>query len=148
MASASDAPQRAFVDSSVLMAGALSASGSARDLLLAGVRGEVHLLASPLVLLETERNLARKAPAGLPAFYEFRALLEGNLVDPSRELVVEVARHIEPKDAPIVAAAHVARAAYLATYDRRHLLRQADLIRQVYSIETVTPDVVVSALRP
>jgi predicted nucleic acid-binding protein len=60
--------------------------------------------------------------------------------------VVEVTGHVEPKDAPIVAAAIIARAYYLVTYDRRHLLRQAELIFQRYGIETVRPGVVLARL--
>lgn len=74
-------------------------------------------------------------------------LLEDHLVDPSRELVVEVARHIELKNLPIVAAAHIARAAYLVTYDRQHVLRR-DLVELYPDWSTVTPDVVVAALHP
>jgi predicted nucleic acid-binding protein len=147
MVSASDALLRVFVDSSILMAGSLSAAGSARDLLLAGVRGEVVLLVSPLVLEETERNLYKKAPQGLSAFHEFRQLLEEHLVDPPKELVVEVAQHIEFKDAPIVAGAIRAQAPYLVSYDRRHLLKHADLIRQLYQIEAITPDILVARLQ-
>ncbi|MFN8526194.1 MAG: PIN domain-containing protein [Chloroflexota bacterium] len=148
MASASDPRPRVLIDSSVLLAGSPSSTGTARDLLLAGVRGDILRFVSPLVPAETERNLHRKAPAGLPAFREFRQLLEQHLVDPPTVLVLQVAQHIEIKDAPIVAAAIVARASHLVTFDRKHLLSHAALIKHHYHIETVIPDVVLGLRSP
>ena len=51
------------------------------------------------------------------------------------------------KDAPIVAAAVHAGAHYLATYDRRHLLSQAEQIRAHFRIATMTPDEVLRAVQ-
>lgn len=133
-------PARVFFDSSVLFAATFSARGSARDLLLAGLRGERGLAFSSLVLAETQRNLGRKAPDKLPAFARLRPLLEPFVVDPPAALVQRVAERIEPKDAPIVAAALAAGALYLATYDRRHLLSQAALIQATYHLTVATPD--------
>ena len=135
---------RAFVDSSSVMAACLSSTGAAYDLLEAGQRGQVALIVSQHVLLETERNLYRKAPHGLREFWERRNQFE--LVNPTPELVDEIALHIEPKDAPIVAAAIAARSDYLVTYDRRHLLSHAALIRHLYQIETVEPAVLLARL--
>jgi predicted nucleic acid-binding protein len=140
----SDILPRAFIDSSSMMAACLSMTGAAYDLLEAGQHGQVVSIVSQHVLLETERNLYRKAPHGLREFWERRDRLE--LIDPSPELVDEVTQHIEPKDAPIVAAAIAAHSDYLVTYDRRHLLSDAALIRQLYRIETVEPAVVLSRL--
>jgi hypothetical protein len=53
-------PPKVVIDSSVLIAAAILGTGSARDLIVAGLRGESALEISPLVLEETERNLARK----------------------------------------------------------------------------------------
>ena len=119
---------RAFVDSSALMAATLSSTGAAYDLLEAGQQGRIALVASPYVLREVERNLYRKAPRGLDALRERRDQLE--LIDPPPSLIDDIVRNVEPKDAPIVAAAVAAQADYLVTYDRRHLLSQADVIRQ------------------
>jgi predicted nucleic acid-binding protein len=135
---------RAFTDASMLMAAALSETGTAYDLFGAARRGAVVLAASAYALGETERNLYRKAPRGLRAFWELRTLL--TIVDPAPELVAEVANHVEAKDAAIVAGAVAAGAAYLVTYDRRHLLSQADLIRQRWQIETVTLGEMLAAL--
>jgi predicted nucleic acid-binding protein len=143
-ADASDELLRALIDSSVLMASVLSVTGAAYDLLEAGRQGRIALVVSTYVLREVERNLNRKAPRGLAAFSERRVELE--IVDPLVELVADVARDIEAKDAPIVAAALSAHAEYLVTYDRRHLLAHADLIRQHFQIETVEPAVLMTRL--
>jgi predicted nucleic acid-binding protein len=135
-----------FFDASVLFAAAYSQRGSARDLLLAGLRGQATIWASEFVLEETERNLTAKAPAALPAFHLFRPTLTINLSQPSRSLVLRVARTVELKDAPVVAAAVAARARYLATYDRRHLLNHAAAIEAAFNVTVATPDDILTAL--
>lgn len=145
MASTPMTTPRVFVDSSVLFAACLSPAGSARDLLLAGLRGDLLLPHSSLVLEETERNLAAKAPAGLPAFRQFRPQLELHLVNPTTAQVRRAAAVVESKDAPIVAGAIRARAKYLATYDRRHLLAHKEAIQRAFRIIVATPEEVLAA---
>jgi predicted nucleic acid-binding protein len=132
---------RAFVDASVLMAASLSASGSARVLFTTDVREHVVLYVSPLVLQETERNLYRKAPQGLGMFRELATRLADTVVHPPSDFVERVGQHIELKDAPIVAGTRTAGAAFLVTYDRRHLLSHAEVIHRLYGVAVVTPDI-------
>ncbi len=68
-------------------------------------------------------------------------------VDPSESFVREVARSVEPKDAPIVAAAVQAQADFLATWDRKHLLSQKEQIEAAFPITIVTPDRVLEVIR-
>lgn len=126
------------------MAATLSATGAAYDLLEAGQQGRITLVISAYMLSEVERDLNRKAPRGLDALRERRGQLE--LVDPPTSLIDDVADRVEAKDAPIVAAAVAAQAAFLVTYDRRHLLSQAEMIRQHYDIEVVEPAVMLARL--
>lgn len=135
---------KVFVDSSVLFAAALSAKGSARELILHAIKGEFSLYISPLVLEEVKRNLTRKAPAALPAFDSFRNLFT-HIVDPATPLVRRVAEVVEVKDAPIVAAAMTAAVDYLASYDQKHLLKQKDIILTTFGVVVVTPDEVLNA---
>jgi predicted nucleic acid-binding protein len=130
-------PIRAFTDSSMLFTASISGSGPALSVFRVAQRGRLVLFASPYALGEAERSLYRKNPGGPRAFWELRDQL--SLVDPSPELTDQVAREIEAKDAAIVAGAIVARASYLVTYDRRHLLSKAEQIRQWYGIETIMP---------
>ncbi len=131
---------RVFIDSSVFIAASISDRGSARDLILAGLAGQVALVVSDLVLVETERNLARKAPGGLPAFNVFKELLPEITSEPSRAQVLAAAEVVHLKDAPILAAAVRARAGYLATYDRKHLLAYQEQIATPFGLTVTTPD--------
>src|SRR5688500_4470826 len=110
MGSARRMTTRVFVDSSVLMAAAISPTGSARELIQGAFSQEVALSLSSLVLEETERNLANTAPAGLPFFKPFVASLPAELIKPSKEQVLEAARIVVLKDAAMVAGAVAAPA--------------------------------------
>ncbi len=55
-----------FLDSSALIAGIFSQTGASRALLLLGEDGKVQLKVSQQVIIETERNLAKKVPKALP----------------------------------------------------------------------------------
>jgi putative PIN family toxin of toxin-antitoxin system len=135
---------RIFVDSSVMIAASISATGRARDLLRAAIRGELEVWLSEYVLQETQRNLAKKAPAAL---LDFRDLVQAvglvqsrYLVIPTRRAVERAARIVNAKDAPIVAAAAACKADYLATYDRKDLLDKNQEILRHCAVKVVTPD--------
>jgi predicted nucleic acid-binding protein len=68
---------RVFVDSSVLIAAAYSATGASREIIRWAIRGRITPVVSDLVLEETEKNLARKAPEALPAFRRFLDMVRG-----------------------------------------------------------------------
>jgi len=136
-----------FIDSSVLIAAAISPRGSARDLIIAGLSGGLTLVLSALIFEETERNLAKKYPRALPMLEILRTAWEGTLVEPDPALIRQVGKVVALKDAPIVAGALAARATWLVTYDRRHLLRQKDPIRTMFGITVATPDEVLAASR-
>ncbi len=137
--------KRVFVDSSVLIAAAISGRGAARDLIRRGFRGEIDLCIAPEVLEESERNLSAKAPVALADFYIFRDLLAGKLVDPPASLVLACANVVALKDAPIVAGAIHASATHLATYDRKHLLQHKEKIREQFGVIVVVPDEIIKA---
>ncbi len=79
-------------------------------------------------------------------FETFRNALAAAVIDPPESLVLKVARSITPKDAPIVAAALQAQAQYLATYDRKHLLSQKELIKSHFGITVALPDEVIGQM--
>src|SRR5215216_1558538 len=134
MASTPPSPTRIFVDTSVLFAAARSETGFARDLIVAGARGDLALILSRYVIGETRRNLANKAPRALSYFDIFLAVGHVQVADPALALVRQVAADIALKDAPIVAGAMHAEANFLTTYDRKHLLAQAALIQDKFGI--------------
>jgi predicted nucleic acid-binding protein len=135
-----------FIDSSVLIAAMMSPRGRARELLVLGIRGELRLMTSSLVLIETERNIAQKAPAALSAFTLLRQVIDPDLVEPSTVRIEQVSQFIHPKDAPIVAAAAVANADWLATYDRKHLLAQREIVSAQCDVSIATPDEILESL--
>jgi predicted nucleic acid-binding protein len=133
-----------FIDASVLFAASHSHRGSARDLIVAGLRGQVTLVLSPFVIDEARHNLVRKAPGTLRMF---EAFLDPILtVAPSVALVEEVATVIALKDAPVVAGAIHAGAMFLATYDRKHLLSRREEIFAAFGVTVATPSEILASL--
>ena len=140
-------PQRSvFLDSSVLYAVVFSATGPARRLLLKGLTGSVTLVISDLVLEETKRNLTKNAPLALPSFSLIADLFAPYITRPSKAEVLQAAKIVYLKDAPIVAAATKVKADYLATHDVKHLLNHAQAIDRAYGITVLTPSEVLSVL--
>lgn len=134
---------RVFVDTSVLFAAAYSATGAARDLIKFAIQKRVQVILSQDVLTETERNLARKAPAKLEIYQQFLTLIEPEIVDrPGKEVVWQIEQYVAQKDAPIIAAAIAAQPDYLVTYDRKDLLDKPE-VAEKSGLMIVTPDVVV-----
>jgi predicted nucleic acid-binding protein len=146
MATSTRIAPRVVLDSSVLFAAAYSATGSARDLVMAAIQGRVSLVLSQYVLEETERNLLRRAPQGHPAFLVIRDDLSYQLSDPPEPLIVDTARVVVDKDAPIIAAARATQAMFVATYDRKDLLSKRQEILAAFGVTVATPNEVLAGL--
>lgn len=131
---------KVFIDSSVLIAAAISPTGSARDLIKKSLRSELKIIVSDLVLEETERNLTNKAPKALPALRFFLEILNPEIVSPNKSLILKAAKIIDVKDVPIVAGAISSKADYLVSFDRKHLLQYKREIKKSFKITVVTPD--------
>ena len=109
-----------FADTSVLIAGAGSKSGAGRAVLVMAEIGLFRLVLSHQVLEECERNLRTKLPRALPILAELLAGIDPQIVpDPPIEESSYWEAFIAPKDAPILAAAHLAGADRLLTLDRQ-----------------------------
>lgn len=138
---------RVFLDANVFFAASYSRTGASRALFQAALESKITIVASEVVLIEAERNLARKAPAALPAFRQLLELVVGEITDkPSREELERAATYVALKDAPIVAAAIKARVDYLTTLDRRHFMRDPQ-IAEHSGLKIVTPDQLLAILR-
>lgn len=137
---------RVFIDSSVLIAAAISGKGNARELLKLGIINFFDLYISPEVLKESERNILLKAPNSIKDFYIFKKSLENKVVRSDKKQILKVAEIIEVKDAPIVAGAMQAKADFLVTYDRKHLLQYKKEIEENFKVRVVTPDEAVKSL--
>jgi predicted nucleic acid-binding protein len=116
---------KVFLDTSALMAGVVSPSGAAREVLRLCEAGIVDPVVSRQVLTEADRNLSEKLPALVA---DYRALMRHMapvmVKDPSRAAVERAARVIHRKDAPILAAARDANVDYLITWDTKHFLNE------------------------
>lgn len=137
---------KVFVDSSVLLTAVVSGAGAGREIILKGLDKKLELYFSEYVFKEVERNLWRKRPDSIDLFRHFTSLFE-NVIIPPEALIQEVARTIEPKDAPVVAAAVTASVGYIVSYDRKHLVSKRDAINAAFRIVTTTPDEVLALIR-
>jgi predicted nucleic acid-binding protein len=113
-----------FFDSSALFAGIASPTGASRALLMLGEAGAVQITVSEQVIAETERALARKAPAALP--YYRQAVRAAGLQIVRDPLPAEVAGYAglapHAADIPILVAAIKVKTGFLVTLNRKHFV--------------------------
>ena len=129
---------RVFLDTSALIAGIISTTGAAREVLRLCEAGSVELLVSRQVLTEADRNISEKLPALVTDYRRWIHHISPILVeDPSRKEVAEAARVIHAKDAPILAAAMNAQVDYLITWDIRHFHKSA--VMKAVRFKVMTP---------
>jgi hypothetical protein len=110
----------------------LSARGGARALVQLAEAGLVVFVVTMQVVAETERALAKEAPAALPFYRELLRTAGPRIVpDPSP---AEVAAHAgiiaHPPDVPIVVAAMREKVDYLVTLNRRHFIDDPEVVRR------------------
>ena len=111
------------MDSSALFAAALSSTGAARELIRLALGDEIELVISEDVLVETRRNIGRKAPEVQPLLEHLFAAIDFEIVPrPAKEAVWAAEEYVAAKDAFIIAAAMTANVNYVATFDKRHLI--------------------------
>ena len=121
-----------FFDASALFAGVISAVGTTRALLLLSEAGTLAITVSEQVIAETERTLARKAPAALPFYREtLRASRIRIVKDPSAAEVAAARNMIahEP-DVPILVAAIRIQTGFLVTLNRRHFIEDPEVAQR------------------
>lgn len=113
-----------FLDSSVLMAGIISPQGASRVLLLLAEDQKIRITISEQVIIEIERNIARKIPKILNYAREMILQSQIKIVrDPSK---MDVLQHMDwishPADVPILVAAVNAKTEFLVTLNTKHFL--------------------------
>jgi len=137
-----------FLDSSALIAGAISESGAAHVLLNLGESQDIVLTVSELVIIEIERAMAKKVPGNLN---DLRSLIRSSnlrIVDnPSKE-EVEANLYLinDPNDVPILLTTMKAKVDYLATHNRRHFLDDPK-VAEISGLRIGTPGDVLPWLR-
>lgn len=127
---------RLFLDANVVFSAAYGDEGRAQDLIALAGRGRCELFSSAHALDEARRNLVLKAPG-----HEKRlagALVRIGVVAEAPAALVDWARRqgLPFKDAPILAAAVLARAEALVTGDARDFGHLYD--RTVRGVRVVT----------
>ena len=129
---------RIFIDSSVLFSAANSAKGHSRDLMIMGASGEVTIVLSDYVLEETRRNLSQLKRPPLDELNDILAYAGMEVVEVNKQAVLDAAKWIVLKDAPIIAAAKIAKVDMLVSLDKKHILNHPEL--EVYiKASIVTP---------
>lgn len=113
-----------FLDSSVLLAGIISSTGAAYVLLALGEQEEILLTISEMVVVESERALAKKSPSNLSNLRVAMKAANLHIVpDPaSAEKAANLHLMTDSDDVPILLAAMKAKVDYLATHNRKHFL--------------------------
>jgi predicted nucleic acid-binding protein len=139
----------AFIDANVLFAAACSVRGASHEIIKQGLQGTIGLIVSELVIEEATRNVARKQPAGVTLLREIIEADNFIIIEPTKQEVIDATRYTVLKDAPIIAAAHKAKAPYLVSLDKHHLVRAdvCEKVRQNLGIEIVTPETLLAKLR-
>lgn len=122
---------RIFIDSSVLFSAANSATGHSRDLLVMGVNQEITIVLSGYVLQETIRNLAQLKQPPLLEFEERLSNAKPEFVEADKQAVLKAGSLIVIKDAPIIAAAKIAKVDMLVSLDRKHILGKPELEKYI-----------------
>lgn len=111
---------RIFLDANVLFSACLRDRSRQYAFFALARAGHCRLITSAYALDETRRNLAQKATSRLIVLDVLTRLIELSTAPPA-DAVSRMAQHGLPtKDAPILAAAILARADILVTGDRRH----------------------------
>ncbi len=129
--------RKVFVDANVIFAGAASSTGASYAVLALAEIGMIKMIVSHQVIDETERNLLRKFPAGLPILTEWLVSIDPLvLVDPQPEQFLRWTTIIEAKDAPILEAAVQAEVDHFLTLNTKHFTPE---VANVSSLLIQTP---------
>lgn len=111
---------RIFLDANVLFSAALRTDSPLRAFFDLADARLCELLASPYILDEARRNIARKHPAGIAELEQLIAKLVIGREAGDAEVRWAHSMRLPAKDAPVLAAAVQAQADILVTGDRTH----------------------------
>lgn len=129
---------RVFLDSSVLISGVISQTGASSAILDLGEAGEIIVVISKGVLIETDRVFEKKFPALTGDFREFIKNLFPIVVDdPTSQEIRESESVIDKDDASILAAAKRENIHFLVSLDTKHF--HTPKVRQYLKCPIVTP---------
>jgi predicted nucleic acid-binding protein len=129
-----------FLDSSVIIAGIFRDEGGSGAILYAIELGLAQGYISKQVIEEVRRNL--QAKGAMETVKKFELLLKmpslHKINDPAKSDIYEASRFVPPKDAPILAAAQLAKVDYLITLDIKDF-RQLLGGKDSFKMQVMTP---------
>lgn len=125
---------RLFLDTSVLLAGAGSAKGASRFVLLTTAAQGWELVSSDYCAEELRRNLPKLGPVATRAWRRLASRVRLVRADVALDRPLVFAK---AKDRPVVITALAARAEWLLTLDEGDF--HAKLGREVYGLRIATP---------
>ena len=137
---------KVFLDTSALIAGILSPTGAAHEVLRLCEAGVVRAVVSRQVLVEADRNLSHKVSSVLPEYRVFLKQLSPVVVeDPSVDAVERAGDVIHRNDAPILVAAMESHVDFLITWNTRHF--QTKSVQSYARFPILTPGQFLEAFR-
>lgn len=137
---------RVFLDANVLIAGLASRTGVSAAIRNLGESGQIVIVLSRQVLVETDRIINKKFPHLIDHQRAFLTHFSPVLADdPPPEAVRAASDAIHPGDAAILAAAKQADVEYLVTLNTRHFMTPR--VRAFFSPPIVTPAEFLGAFR-
>ena len=128
---------RIFLDANILFSAALNTGSRLRVFFRLAEAGVCELLASPFVLDEARRNIARKHPTKIADLEQLIARIAICREATSDEVRWARSAGLPDKDAPILAAAVQAKAEMLVTGDRADFGSLYE--RKLRGVEILTP---------
>lgn len=129
-----------FIDSSVIIAALLSSDGGSAKIFKLCEGGIAESWISNTVMGEVARNIKRKFPELKPCFYQLLKTTGIKISkNPSKNMMKEAESWIKDKnDAPILAAAKLAKVDVVLTLDIRHFIKDTDVARKS-GMQIMTP---------
>lgn len=135
-----------FLDASVILAGLASKTGGSRILLLSSEKGKLKVVTSNLVLEEVKRNIKKKFGENeLIKFAKWLKTAKPGVVNVAEKEINRYKELVASKDAHVLAASHKSKAKYLATLDKKHLLKLKGQSSLPFNI--VTPGELINLLQ-
>ena len=129
---------RVFLDSSVLISGVISQAGASSAILDLGEAGEIVIILSKGILIETDRVFEKKFPELIGSFREFIKNLSPIIAEePTSQEIREAESVIDKDDASILAAAKKENIHYLVSLDIKHF--HTNQVREYFKSPIVTP---------
>ncbi len=127
---------KVVLDASVYLAGMGSVGGGSRLILEAAKTGAIKVVMSALVVDEVKRNFRKFTSGQKDYFLGWIAAVEPKVVRLTEKEVEKQAEMVVSKDAHVLALAVKARANFLVTLDKKHLLKLRGWKRNLAIVNT------------